>query len=155
VHFVDQVDLELAARGHVLRVVDHLAHIVHAGVGGRVDFQQVDVAAGIDVQAGRTLAARVGAGAVLAVQRLGKDARDGGLADAAGAGEQEGMVDAAAIQGVGQGADHVLLPDQLGKTLGAPLAGQNEIGHGHIVPRTRRKSWRSAPVEQQRTGRSQ
>src|SRR5690606_39731996 len=48
VHFVDQVDLVLAAAGHVLRVLDQLADVVHAGVGGGVDLQQVDVAAGVD-----------------------------------------------------------------------------------------------------------
>ncbi|MCW0438786.1 hypothetical protein NB723_003750 [Xanthomonas sacchari] len=133
VHFVDQVDLELAARGHVLRVLDHFAHVVHAGVGRSVDLQQIDVAAGVDVQAGRALAARVGAGALLAVQRLGEDARDGGLADAAGAGEQERVVHPAAVQRVGERADHMLLPHQLGETLGAPLAGENEIGHQATV----------------------
>lgn len=39
----------------------------------------------------------------LAVQALGEDARDGRLADAPRAGEQEGMVYAALGQGVGQG----------------------------------------------------
>ncbi|SBV35169.1 hypothetical protein STPYR_10099 [uncultured Stenotrophomonas sp.] len=133
VHLVDQVHLVLAARGHVLGVLDHLAYIVHAGVGGRVDLQQVDVAAGVDVQAGRALPARVGAGAVLAVQRLGEDAGDGGLANAAGAGEQEGVVDAAAVQRVAQRADHVFLAHQLGETLGPPLAGEDEVGHQATV----------------------
>ena len=128
-HFVDQVDLELAARGHVLRVLDHLAHIVDAGVGRRVDLQQVDVAAGIDVQAGRALAARLGAGALLAVERLGEDPGDGGLAHPTGASEQEGVVDPAGVQGVAQRAHHVFLPDQLGEPLRAPLAGKDEIGH--------------------------
>jgi hypothetical protein len=35
---------------------------------------------------------------VLAVQALGEDARDRGLADAARAGEQEGMMQAAGLQ---------------------------------------------------------
>jgi hypothetical protein len=52
VDFVDQVDLHPTAAGHVLRVVDELAHIVHARVAGRVDFQQVDEPARIDVAAG-------------------------------------------------------------------------------------------------------
>src|SRR5690606_22955622 len=84
---------------------------------------------GVDVHAGRALAAGLGAGPLLAVQRLGEDAGDGGLAHAAGAGEQEGMVDPPGIQGVAQGADHVLLPDELGETLRAPLAGKNQVGH--------------------------
>ena len=39
------------------------------------------------------------------------------------------MVDAAGVQRIGQRADHVLLPDQFGETLRAPLAGEDEIGH--------------------------
>src|SRR3546814_13506115 len=50
VHFVDQVHLVPAARGHVLRVFDQVADVVDAGVGGRVVLQQVDVAAGVDRQ---------------------------------------------------------------------------------------------------------
>ncbi|KAG1192207.1 hypothetical protein G6F35_013668 [Rhizopus arrhizus] len=129
VHFVDQVDLELAARRHVLRVLDHLAHVIHAGVGRGVDLQQVDVTAGVDVQAGRALATRVGTGALLAVQRLGEDTRDGGLAHATRTGEQERMVDPATVQRIAERTDHVFLAHQLGKTLRTPLAGKHEIGH--------------------------
>src|SRR3546814_13120623 len=77
-----------------------------------------------------TLFRSVGSGAALAVQALGEDPRNGGLADPAGAGEQVGVVHAARIECVGQRADHVLLPDQFGETLGAPLAGEDEVGHG-------------------------
>ena len=130
VHFVDQVDLELAARRHVLRVLDQFADVVHAGVGRGVDLQQVDVAAGVDRQAGLAFAAGFGAGPALAIQALGEDPGDGGLADAAGAGEQERVVDAAGFQRIGQRAHHVFLADQFGETPGAPLAGEHEIGHG-------------------------
>ncbi len=129
VHFVDQVDLELAARGHVLRVFNHFAHIVHAGVGCGVDLQQVDITPGIDVQTGRARAARIGTGARLAVQRFGENARDGGLAHAAGAGEQERVVHAATVERIAERADHVFLANEFGKTLRAPLTGENEIGH--------------------------
>src|SRR3546814_9099460 len=47
-----------------------------------------------------------------------------------GAGEQVSVVHAARIERIGQCADHVLLPDQFGETLGAPLAGEDEVGHG-------------------------
>lgn len=134
VHFVDQVDLDPPARRHVLGVVDQLAHVVHAGVAGRVDLQQVDEAAGVDVAAGAALPARFGRGALLAVQALGEDAGDRGLADPAGAGEQHGVVHAAAVERVAERADHVFLADQFGETAGAPLAGEDEIGHGHILP---------------------
>src|SRR3546814_16785358 len=68
VHFVDQVDLVPAARGHVLRVLDQLAEAVDAGVGSRVDLQQIAVAAGVDCQAGLAPAERVGSPAALGIQ---------------------------------------------------------------------------------------
>ena len=47
-----------------------------------------------DLPAGSANAARFGGHALYAVERLGKDARGRGLADAAGAGEQIGVVKA-------------------------------------------------------------
>ena len=133
VHFVDQIHLHPAARGHVLRVVDQLTDVVDAGVAGRVDLEQVDVAARIDRQAGLALAARVGGRAAFAVQRLGEDPRDGRFADAAGAGEQESVVHAASAERIGQRTHHVLLPDQFGETLRAPFAGEDEVGHRDLL----------------------
>jgi hypothetical protein len=70
---------------------------------------------------------------VLAVQRLGEDARDRGLADAARAGEQEGVVHLPAVQRIGQRARTTCSwPDQFGETLGPPLAGEDEIGHAPV-----------------------
>ena len=129
VHFVDQVHLHPAARGHVLGVVDQVTDIVHAGVGGGVDLQQVDEPAGVDVQARVALPAGIGGRALLAIERFGEDPRDRGLAHPAGAGKQEGMMDPAAVERVGQRPHHVLLPHQFGEALGPPLAGENEIGH--------------------------
>ena len=64
-HLVDEVHLHPPARGHVLGVVDQFAHVVHAGVAGGVDLEQVDEAAGVDVAAGVALPARIGRGALL------------------------------------------------------------------------------------------
>ena len=60
----------------------------------------------------------VGRRALLAVEGLGEDAGGGGLADAAGAGEEIGVGDAVALQGVGQGAGDGLLADEIGKVCG-------------------------------------
>src|SRR5690606_19045921 len=88
---------------------------------------------GIDGEAGLALAAGVGAGALLAVQALGEDAGDGGLAHAAGAGEEVGVVDAARLERIAQGPDHVFLAHQFGEPPGAPLAVEDEVGHAAIV----------------------
>ena len=63
-------------------------------------------------------AAGVGGRAALAVradavQRAGDDARGGGLAHAAHAGQQEGVVHAALGEGVAQRADQGFLADQV------------------------------------------
>ena len=132
VHFVDQVHLVLATGRAVLRVLDHLAHVVDAGVARRIDLQQVEEPAGIDIDADRAHAAWLGADAALAVEALGEDPRDGGLADPARSGEQEGVVDPPAVERMGQCADHVLLADELGEALGPPFAGEDLIGHWAI-----------------------
>ena len=130
VHFVDQVDLDPPAAGHVLRVVDHFAHVVDAGIAGRVDLEQVDEPPRVDVAARIALAAGLGGGSALAIQRLGEDAGDGGLAHPARAGEEEGVMHPPRIERVGERTHHVLLADQLGKPPGPPLPRKDEIGHG-------------------------
>ncbi len=129
VHLVDQVHLEATARGRVLRVLDHLAHVVHTGIAGGVDLQQIDKAALVHRRAHRARAARVGRLPALAIQRLGEDACDGGLADATGAGKQVGVMHAPTVERVGERAHHVLLPDQFGELARSPLACEYLIRH--------------------------
>ena len=135
VHLVDHVDLEAPGHRLVDRLVEQLADLVDAAVGGGVQLDIVDMAAGIDVAAGVADAAGLGGDAALpvrtgAVQALGKDARDGRLADAAGAGEQVGMVQSLAGQRVAQGLHDMLLPHHLGEAARPVLAGKDDIGHG-------------------------
>ncbi len=143
VHFVDQKYFEAPARRPVLGTVDQIADIIHAGVRCGVNLDQVDKTTGIDIPAHRTLTAGLAADAALAVQRFGKNPGDGGLAHAAGSGEQEGVVHAAGIQRLAQRGHHVFLADQLGKCFWPPLPGQGEIAHGvscrpAILPERRR-----------------
>ena len=78
-------------------------------------------AAGID----RRAALAVGPDAV---ERPGDDAGGRGLADAAHAGEHEGVRDAAGGDGVAQGAHHRFLADQGGEIDGTVFAGEDAIG---------------------------
>ena len=78
---------------------------------------------------------------VLAVEALGEDARERRLADAARAGEQVGVVQAAARQRVGERRDDVLLPDQLAERAGPPLAGEDLVAHRKSVRPERRSHW--------------
>ncbi len=129
VHFVDQVDLVAAARRRVLHVVQQVARVVDLGLRRRVDLDQVDEAAFVDLDAGAALAAGLRGDALLAVERLGEDARDRRLADAARAREQVRVMQPARLQRVDQRLQHVLLPDRVGEGLGPPFARQDEVTH--------------------------
>jgi hypothetical protein len=129
VHLVDDVDLEAARSRHVLRGVEELAHLVHLGVRRRVHLEQVDEASRIDLHARAALSARLRSDARLAVDGLGEDARERGLADAARSREQVRVVQALRIERVRERRDHVLLADELLENAGAPLARQDLIGH--------------------------
>ncbi len=134
VHFVDQVDLVAPDGRRIARVVEDLAHVVDAGVRRGVEFQQVDEAAGVDVDACRAHAAgRRGDAVGDAVEALGENARDGRLADAARAGQKVGVVQLAARQRVRQRRDHVFLPGQFRERLRPPLAGENLVTHAQII----------------------
>ena len=143
-HFVDDVDLEARAGRPVVDRIDDLADVADPGARGCVHLHHVDVAAFGDGDAGFANAARFGGGAAFAVgadavQALGDDPGGGGLAHPADAGHHEGMRDPVGRKGVLQGADHRLLPDQVGKGLRAVLAGKDLVGFlvGHGTPVTR------------------
>ncbi len=70
-----------------------------------------------------------GADGVLAVERHGQDAGDGGFADAAVAAEDVAVGDAALGERVEQRAGDVLLPDHVAEELRAVFAGENLVGH--------------------------
>ena len=128
VHLVDEVHLVAPPRRRVGHVVQQLAGLVDTGARGRVHLDQVDEATRVDLAAGAAGAAGLAGDAVrLAVQALRQDTRDGRLADAARAGEQECVMYTPLGQPVGQGPDHLLLAHQLGKLPGPPLARENLI----------------------------
>ena len=124
VHFVDEVHLVTPARRRVRNVVEQFARVVHLGARGGVHFNQVNEPALVHFDAGRTLAAGLGRNAGFAVKRLGEDARDRGLADAARAGKQEGMVQAIVVERVHQRPDDVLLTHELGERGGGATCAQ-------------------------------
>ena len=127
VHFVDEVDLVAAARRRVLHVLEQLARVIDLGARGGVDFDEVDEAALVDLLAGSAGAAGRGGDAGVAVEALRQDARDGGLAHAARAGEQECVVHAPLRQGIAQRLAHVLLSDELREGTWPPLTRECEV----------------------------
>lgn len=102
--------------------------LIDAVVGGTVDLDHVEVGAGGDGLAGRIGGIEVGLRAAGAVEGLGENARGRGLAGAARPDEEVGMRDAAAGDGVAQGADDVILADDVVKGLRTPFAGDDLVG---------------------------
>ena len=124
VDLVDDEDLVAAHRGQVGGVFEHDGHFLHLAVGGGVHFEVVGEAPFVHTAAGGAFAARVGADTLLAVQRLGQDAGDGGLAHAPGTGEQVGMVQALVVERMAQGTHDGVLSDQGVEVTRTPFARQ-------------------------------
>ena len=130
VDFVDEVDLVAPHGRRVARVVQDLAHVVDAGVRRGIELEQVDEAARIDVDACRARAAgRRGHTVREAIEALGENPRDRGLAHAAGAGEEVRVVQTTAFERVGQRLHDMLLARELGERFRPPFAGKDLVGH--------------------------
>ncbi len=133
VYFVDQVDLVASAARRVLHVVQQFARVLDLGAACGVHLDQIDEAPLVDLPADRTLPAGCGTDARLAVQALGDDPRDRRLADAAGTGEQIGMVQALIVQRVDQGLEHMRLADHFAERARTPFTCKNLITHNTIA----------------------
>ena len=109
-------------RGGVHRLVPQGAHLIHAVVGGGVQFQHVQNGAVLNAKAGGAGVAWVPVHRVLAVDRPGQDLGAGGLTGPPCPREQIGMGKTAGRHLALQRFCNVLLPDHLVKRAGAPLA---------------------------------
>ena len=83
VNLVNDVDLELAAGGNVLAGLAQLTHLLHTVIARAVNLQHVHRATIGNFFHARIVVVKVHLWAAGAIERLGKDARDGGLARAA------------------------------------------------------------------------
>ncbi|MNM60779.1 hypothetical protein D3C81_720700 [compost metagenome] len=129
VHFVDQVDLEAPTARGVLHVVEQLAGVFDFSAARGVDLDQVDETALIDLTAHRALAARRRSDTRFTVQAFGDNSRDGGLADPARTGEQVGVVQPLAVQGIDQSLEHMGLADHFAERARTPFTCKNLITH--------------------------
>ncbi len=77
---------------------------------------------------GRVTAWRRAARRQFIIEGAGEDARGRGLADAAHAGQNIGLMDSVEVEGVRQRPDHGLLADQILEARGAIFAGEDAIG---------------------------
>jgi hypothetical protein len=128
VRLVDDVDLVAARGGGVHRLLAQLAGIVDAAVARGVHLDDVEGtgAVGREVLAAGALAAGLGGGSLLAVERAGQDPGRRGLAAPARAGEQVGVVRPPGVDGAAERNRDVLLPDDVGETSRAVGAVQGQ-----------------------------
>ena len=135
VGLVDDVDLEAARDRREERALAQVTGVVDATVAGRVDLDDVDRAGAVGGEraARLALAARIGRRALLAVERAGQDAGAAGLAAAAGAGEQVGVVEPAGAQRLAERLGDVLLADDLGERA-RPVFAVERQRHVALLP---------------------
>ena len=134
VRFVEDHDFVASAGGRVAHHLAQFADLVDAAVGGRVDFNHVEGISEADLAAGVALVAGFRGGALRAVERFGENARRGCFAHAARARKNVGMRHAAGLDGVGERARDVLLPDHVGKRLRPPFSRDDLVAHSVRVP---------------------
>ena len=128
-HFVNQVDLETAARWRILHVIEQIAHIINTGSRCRIHFDQVDKSAFINFITAGTFATGNRANTLLAVKALRENTRNGGFTHTAGSGKQIGMVQSVIIQRINQRLEHMFLTCHLGKGSRTPFSGKYLITH--------------------------
>src|SRR5262249_53779907 len=134
VHFVEDVDLVAGGHRRIAHRVVDLADVVDAVVRRRIHLDDVRVPAfhdGLAVHAElRQVRGRAGDRAVgeLVVERAGENARRRGLADAAYAGEDPGLGNAARGERIGDRAHHGVLADQVGEGLRPVFAREHAVG---------------------------
>ena len=130
VDLIDDVDLEAVPRRGVPRALAKFPNVVHAGVGGGVDLQNVQAVGRGDLAAGDAFGARLFSRSLLAVEGLGQDPGRGGLSHSPHARKEEGVGDAAAPEGVSERPGDRLLARDLIEGLRTPLPCQNHVAHG-------------------------
>ncbi len=124
-----------ARGGLVADGLDDFANVVDAGVGGRVHFENVDMAAfhdglAMDAEFGDVEGRFVCRAGPLIIQSAGQNSRRCGLADAADACQHVGLRDPVHRERVSQRANQDVLADQIVQGLRAVFAGENDVRGG-------------------------
>ena len=130
VRLVEDVDLALELARGIRQALAEVADRVDAAVAGGVDLDEVQRRALADRDAGRAGVAGVAVAQVRAVDRLGEDPRQRGLARAARPDEQDRVRDPTGPHGVPQRLDDRFLADDLPERLRAPAAVEGLVRDG-------------------------
>ena len=127
VGLVEDVHLPPQVAGRIRESLAQLADLVDAAVRGGVDLEDVERRPFADGDAGVACVARVAVLQVRAVDGLGEDPRERGLAGAARPDEQDRVRDPVGADRVAQRLDDRFLADDLAERLGAPASVQRLV----------------------------
>ena len=126
-NFVNDVNFVRRIGGRVFARFAQFADLFDAVVAGAVNFEHVERTAFSDFNAAGIGVVEVNFGSAGAIQRLGKNAGDGGFAGAARAAKKIRVCDALLRDGVAERLGDVLLADDIGEALRAIFAGNDLI----------------------------
>ena len=133
-YFVDNVDLVPRRIGREEDLVLYLAHVVHACIGGAVDFDHVQRGAAGNLFGTIIVVARLGAWSVGTVERLCEDARRGSLTNPTGTGEEKSVGDAPRLYALLERRNDKFLADQLVECAGTTASGSYLVAHMQKKP---------------------
>ena len=137
VHLVDDEDRVAAALRQDAHLFDQVADVVHRVVRRGVQFVDVERTILVERAARLAVVACLGPFGMQAVDRLGEDARAGGLAHAARAAEEVGVRQLPALDGVFERRGDVLLSDDRCEGRGTVFAGADDkVLHNRTKVRT-------------------
>ena len=131
-HLVHDIHPLADLGGGIHRVVPQVPDVVHAVVGGGIDFQHIHTGTGVNGPAGLALVAGIAVVRVEAVHRLCQNLSAAGLAGAPGAGKKVGMAELSGDDLGFQRLGHRQLAGHIVKGLGAIFTIQRLIG-GHTA----------------------
>ena len=121
-NLVDDIHPHFHLGGGIDGVVPEVPDVIHAIVGGSIDFQHVHAGAGIDGPAGLAAVAGVAVIRVQAIHRFGQNLGAAGFAGSPGTGEQVGVAHFPRHQLMLQGLGHRLLTGHIVEGLRTILA---------------------------------
>ena len=107
---IDVVNFERGLRGSVLHGLAELADLLDAIIRRSIDFEDIEGVSFCDFDEIRVVGVEIDRGATRIVESFGKNPGSGGFSGAAGAHKEVGVREAALLDGVAKGADHVVLP---------------------------------------------
>ena len=128
-NFVNDVDLIPRAGRGILAGLTQLAHLLHAVVAGAVNLEHIERPAFGNFHTTRVIAGEVHFRSVGAIEALGENAGDGGLARAARAAKQVGVGYPLSLNGMGERLRDVLLSHDILEALRPVFTGNDLITH--------------------------